>query len=214
MKRHIAQIALFVAVMAVVALASGCNRPMSSGPLPAPQAAQGTPQATAPSMSQVTPQSAPTTAPSTAPTTAPTAKPTTAPAAGPTTAPATLPTAVPTVKPTLAPAATGPVTHTVQQGEWLYNIARKYNISPYAIIQANPSVNPNRLYPGQVLTIPGSTPSPAPVPGTCGSPYTVQPGDTVYSIARKCGKTPFAIIAANNLPNPNFIFAGQKLQIP
>jgi len=51
------------------------------------------------------------------------------------------------------------------------------------------------------------------VPGPGGT-YTVQRGDTIYSIARKLGKTPSAIINANNLVNANFIFPGQVLRIP
>jgi LysM repeat protein len=42
----------------------------------------------------------------------------------------------------------------------------------------------------------------------------VQWGDTVYSIARRFGVPPDAIIRANNLVNPNLIRAGQVLIIP
>lgn len=43
--------------------------------------------------------------------------------------------------------------------------------------------------------------------------YVVQPGDTVYSIARRYGVTPQSIIESNNLANPDLIYPGQKLQI-
>jgi LysM repeat protein len=52
------------------------------------------------------------------------------------------------------PSTGGPVIHTVQAGEWIYSIARQYNVSPQAIIDANGLVNPNMVYPGQQLTIP------------------------------------------------------------
>jgi len=51
------------------------------------------------------------------------------------------------------------------------------------------------------------------VPGT-ETTYVVKLGDTIYSIGRKLGKSPIAIINANNLVNPNYIFPGQVLKIP
>ena len=45
-------------------------------------------------------------------------------------------------------------------------------------------------------------------------PYIVQPGDTLYSISRKFNVTIEAILAANNIPNPNLIYPGQLLEIP
>ncbi|WP_077620493.1 L,D-transpeptidase family protein [Bacillus sinesaloumensis] len=45
--------------------------------------------------------------------------------------------------------------HTVRPGETLNQIARDYRKPLYIIIQANPSINPNLIYPGQSLTIPG-----------------------------------------------------------
>lgn len=44
--------------------------------------------------------------------------------------------------------------------------------------------------------------------------YTVQPGDTVFRLARRFGVSPQTIISANSLWNPNYIRIGQVLQIP
>lgn len=44
--------------------------------------------------------------------------------------------------------------------------------------------------------------------------YIVQPGDTLYKIARKFNTTVQAILAVNNIPNPNLIYPGQLLEIP
>jgi len=46
--------------------------------------------------------------------------------------------------------------HTVQEGEWIWQIARDYDVSPYAILEANGlSVESgNNIKPGQVLCIP------------------------------------------------------------
>lgn len=53
----------------------------------------------------------------------------------------------------------------------------------------------------------GSTGTPLP------SVYVVKAGDTLKSIAAKYGTTWQALAAANNIINPNYIYAGQTLQI-
>ncbi len=42
----------------------------------------------------------------------------------------------------------------------------------------------------------------------------VQWGDTLYRIAARHGTTVDVLVRANNLPNPNFVYAGQRLVIP
>ena len=131
------------------------------------------------------------------------------------------------------PAATtcGPSTYTVLSGEWVYSIARKFNVDPQAIIDLNGLAAPYALTPGQTLKIPGSCPSgatpvvvatvtpggPTVTPGGSsvgGTVYIVQAGEWVYSIARKFGVDPQAIIDANNLVAPYTLSVGQKLTIP
>jgi LysM repeat protein len=53
-------------------------------------------------------------------------------------------------------------------------------------------------------------------PTTTGPPtrYQVQPGDTLTSIAQEHGVSPDAIIAANELANPDALTEGQTLLIP
>lgn len=50
--------------------------------------------------------------------------------------------------------------------------------------------------------------------GNCAAWYKVQPGDTVIEIARWYAVPVHALIKANHLNNPSFIFVGQKLCIP
>lgn len=59
---------------------------------------------------------------------------------------------------------------------------------------------------------PMPTPMPTPTPET--KVYVVKKGDTVYKIAKRFGTTMEAIIAVNNLNNPNLIYPGQVLLIP
>lgn len=44
--------------------------------------------------------------------------------------------------------------------------------------------------------------------------YTVQPGDTLFSIARRYNTTVSDLVASNQIANPNLILVGQLLNIP
>ncbi len=55
--------------------------------------------------------------------------------------------------------------HTIKPGETLNQIARDYRTPLVSIITANPSINPNLIYPGQTIVIPGY-PSPDTIPFT------------------------------------------------
>lgn len=47
-------------------------------------------------------------------------------------------------------------THTVSSGDTMWKIADRYQVGVSEIIQANPSIsNPNMIYPGQTIQIPG-----------------------------------------------------------
>jgi LysM repeat protein len=133
---------------------------------------------------------------------------------------------------TVAATTCGPTNYTVLQGEWVYSIARKFGVDPQAIIDLNSLVAPYALTPGQTLKIPGSCPTgstpvvvatvtpggatitPGGTAAAGGTSYTVQAGEWVYSIARKFGVDPQAIIDANNLVAPYTLSVGQKLIIP
>jgi spore coat assembly protein SafA len=52
-------------------------------------------------------------------------------------------------------------TYTVHSGDTLAGIAAQFGVTLSALEAANPQIsNPNLIYPGQVLTIPGGTPAP------------------------------------------------------
>lgn len=126
----------------------------------------------------------------------------------------TQPAPTPTGSAAAPPSACSP-TYTVQRGDWVYQLARRFGVSVTALIAANPGFNPNLLYPGRVLNIPCSgsvPPNPGPVP--TGSTYTVRQGDTLFLIAVRAGTSVYALQIANHLPNPNFVYPGQVLIIP
>jgi LysM repeat protein len=104
--------------------------------------------------------------------------------------------------------------HTVRYGDNLNGISRMYGVSVQALMAANNIYNPNLIYAGQTLCIPGSAPAPVPPKPPCGTYYTVQWGDTLSSIAARYGTTVQAIMSANNIANPNYVYAGMILYIP
>jgi len=123
-------------------------------------------------------------------------------------------------------------THTVQSGDTLYRIAVKYQITVTQLREANPQVAGDIIQPGDVLKIPGCSPTSggnigtgavqpttAPsIPATAlpsgSQTYVVKRGDTLYTIGLKFGVTSDAIQKANNIANPNRINPGQELIIP
>lgn len=116
------------------------------------------------------------------------------------------------IPPTPWPPQPNPIVHIVQRGDTLYSLARRFGTTVQAIAQWNHIVNPSRIYVGQRLIIYTYTTVP-PVPPGCGS-HIVQRGETLYSIARRYGTTVWTLAMINGLPNPNVIYAGQRLILP
>jgi LysM repeat protein len=108
-----------------------------------------------------------------------------------------------------------PTHYVVQPGDTLYSIARRFGTTYWAIAQANHIVNPNRIYVGQRLVIPGGAPPPWPPPPTpCTGIHVVAYGETLTSIARRYGTTVWKLAQLNHLANPNLIYRGQRLVVP
>jgi len=118
----------------------------------------------------------------------------------------------------VAPAGV-PATYTLQQGEFPYCIARRYNVDPGELISLNGLTDWQVQQPGLVLQLPQTG---DPFPGVRAlhnhpDTYTVN-GDndsTIYGVACYYGDVfPDAIAQANNLPLDTFLTAGQQLTIP
>ncbi len=96
----------------------------------------------------------------------------------------------------------------VKEGDTLYSIAKIFNTSIKDIKQIN-NLQSDILSIGQVLKIPVSTSSLVP---TSTISYIVQPGDTLYSIARKYNTTVNTIKNQNNLVG-DLLVVGDSLLI-
>ena len=93
------------------------------------------------------------------------------------------------------------ISYIVQKGDSLYSIARKYSTTIDKIKDLN-NLTTNLLSIGQVLLIPTDT--------NLETTYTVQKGDSLYSIAKKYDTTVDRLKQLNNLSS-NLLSIGQML---
>jgi LysM repeat protein len=115
---------------------------------------------------------------------------------------------IPGTPPSRCPSGT--FEYTIRAGDTFFTLARRFGTTVDAIQRANPNVDPDRLQIGQIICIPG-VPAPCP-PGTFA--YTVQAGDTFFTLARRFGTTVDAIQRANPNVDPDRLQIGQTLCIP
>lgn len=107
---------------------------------------------------------------------------------------------------------TTPYTHTVKEGETLFAIARKYNISVKELKDIN-NLSDNALKIGQVLQLNRTEPKSSPDNGQS-KPKThiVQAGETLYAISKKYGISVEKLKELNKLSNSS-LSVGQELRI-
>jgi len=133
--------------------------------------------------------------------------------------------------PSSAPAhAASGQTIEVQPGDTLYGLSKRHGVSLSALMSANGLSGPN-LKPGQKLIVPSAdapvraarqaphaapsaTPPSAEVASKYGSTYTVQPGDSLYKIAR-ANKVNYAELQqVNGITDVRKVRPGTVLKIP
>ena len=135
-----------------------------------------------------------------------------------------------------------PDAYTVAAGDTLSALAGRWSTSVSALATLNGVEDPNLIVVGQQLIVPGrgragrtglgssSTSGVSALPGpsrAAGSPlaspeptpsnggtYTVQPGDSLSSIAQRFGVSLQALVEANAIPDANIIYVGQQLIVP
>ncbi len=97
-------------------------------------------------------------------------------------------------------------TYTVQKGDTYYLIAKKCSVSLSSLLDANNANSNSMLYAGQKITIPSST-------GKI-TTYTVQKGDTYWTISQKYGISLESLLSANNAAGNTSLFVGDIIKVP
>ena len=185
-------VAIGAATLAAIVLPTRTNRPDAAGPEPAP--ATTIPATRIPTASPVSHTETPTIAPTAPP--------------SPTSSP----------RPTVG--ATGVKTVTVGAGDTLSGIAYEFDVETEALRAANPDIEGEAIYPGQVITIPEGalasprTATPTPTLERGEVLHTVREGETLSGIAARYDVSAKAILAANGLNDADLIVIGTKLVIP
>ena len=120
----------------------------------------------------------------------------------------------------------GGTTIIVGTSDTLDGLAKRYNVSSAAILQANGYRGPRALQPGQQLIIPRATPqaaAPAPVPAapaavaaapSAPSTHVVNRGETLMSLSRRYNVPLSQLAKANKLTPTSQLAIGSKVVIP
>lgn len=110
-----------------------------------------------------------------------------------------------------APAPSQPAggTYKVVAGDTLSGIAQRYGTNYQTLAAMNGIADPNKIYVGQVLKVPGGGGVAAPQAQT----YTVKSGDTLSGIASKFGTSWQRLQQLNGIADANRIYPGQVLRI-
>ena len=99
----------------------------------------------------------------------------------------------------------GSFVYLVEPGDTLYSIANKFNTTIPIILRFNPNINPNVIYVGQAVFIAESPPE--------AIIYTVKPGDTLYSIAKRHRTLVKNLVVFNYIDASSYLHPGQRLVV-
>lgn len=102
--------------------------------------------------------------------------------------------------------------YTVQKGDTLSSIAKRYGTTIEEIAYLNNIQNVNLIYPGEVFKITTNSNIEGTESNSTGKTYyTIKRGDTLSKIAQTYGVSLQSLINWNNIVNPNLIYPGQRL---
>ena len=114
--------------------------------------------------------------------------------------------------------------YAVQPGDTLFGIAQRVGSTVSELSDLNKIANPERIYAGQRLIIPGKKPAepekpekPSPVkeqPVLSTKMDRIQGGENLYGLARRHGLEVREILRYNRVKNPVLYFEGQMVIIP
>jgi LysM repeat protein len=108
---------------------------------------------------------------------------------------------IPVVR-TTTPSLTTPFYYTVQSGDTLTSIGRKFEMDPSVVAYAN-GITDGIAVLGKIYLIPAGP-----------HQHFVLAGETLRVIAEQYGTTVTFLLTGNNLPNPDLIYVGQPIFIP
>lgn len=100
----------------------------------------------------------------------------------------------------------------VDPGDTLSGIANQFGWTLQSIIDANPSINPDRIWGGQILQD-GHAPAPAPAVSTLPPYCFVDAGDTLGGIAAQFGVSLDYVLSRNWGIDPDLIYPGQRINL-
>ena len=109
--------------------------------------------------------------------------------------------------------------YTVQKGDTLWELSRRFEVGLDTLVQANGLANSRRLSLGQKLYIPdrGRSTQAAQAKEEADHKrlvkYTVRQGDNLWTIAKRFGVSPNALQNWNNLGKNEVIHPGDRLQV-
>jgi LysM repeat protein len=104
--------------------------------------------------------------------------------------------------------------YTIQGGDTLLAIGLRYGLPWERIAEANGLNERSLLQIGQALHIPGSGIAAPPVPEVKTEDYTVQPNDTLFTIAAKRGMYWDEVAVVNGFSEQTVLQIGQVIQVP
>lgn len=90
----------------------------------------------------------------------------------------------------------------VRQGDTVYALARRHNVTVRSLIESNQIAPPFVLHPGEAVILPRTI------------FHSVDKGETLYGISRQYDVDTYVLARANDLAAPYNLIQGQKLRIP